>query len=263
MGSASRQALAAAEQTLAATKGVTLATGEQLLSAGRAIEGSAQLRGLLADPSLESAEKAGLISTIFGSLDSTATTLLLTIVEDRWSDSDELLDGIEQIGIRAIAHASGTGSSIDAELFEFSRAVSSNSDLELALADKLGDPAAKAGLVDTLLATKVSPATAAIVRHLVQSPRGRRIGALLSGAASIVADTAGGLIATVTTAVPLSAAQQKRLTGALAARYGKEPRLNIVVDPTVIGGLRVQLGDEVVDGTVASRLTDLRLQLAG
>jgi F-type H+-transporting ATPase subunit delta len=175
MGSASRQALAAAEQTLTATKGVTLATGEQLLSAGRAIEGSAQLRGLLADPSLESAEKAGLISTIFGSLDATATKLRLGIVEARWSDAGELLDGIEQIGIRAIADASGSGAAIESELFEFSRAVSSNSDLELALADKLGDPAAKAALIDTLLAKKASPAATAIVRHLVQSPRGRRI----------------------------------------------------------------------------------------
>ncbi len=263
MGSASRQSLAAAEQTLSATTGVTLAAGEQLLSAGRAIEGSAQLRGLLADPSLESAEKAGLISTIFGSLDATTTQLLLGIVEARWSDADELLDGIEQIGIRAIAHASGSAVAIESELFEFSRAVSSNSELELALADKLGDPAAKAALVDTLLAKKVSPATVAIVRHLVQSPRGRRIGVLLGGAASIVADAAGRLVATITSAVPLSATQQKRLADALAARYGREPRLNIVIDPTVIGGLRVQLGDEVVDGTVASRLSDLRLQLAG
>ncbi|MBW4033617.1 MAG: F0F1 ATP synthase subunit delta [Acidobacteria bacterium] len=263
MGSASRQALVAAERTLAATAGVTLAAGEQLLSAGRAIEGSAQLRGLLADPSLENAEKAGLISTIFGAIDATASALLLAIATTRWSDADELLDGIEQIGIRAIAHSAGPGAAIESELFEFSRAVSSNSDLELALADKLGDPAAKAALVDRLLTTKASPSTTAIVRHLVQSPRGRRIGALLSGAASIVADEAGRLVATVTTAVPLSAAQQKRLTGALAAQYGREPRLNIVIDPTVIGGLRVQLGDEVVDGTVASRLSDLRLQLAG
>jgi F-type H+-transporting ATPase subunit delta len=263
MGSASRQALAAAEQTLSATSGVTLAVGEQLLSAGRAIEGSAQLRGLLADPSLESAEKAGLIARIFGSLDPIASALLVVIVEARWSNADDLLEGIEEIGIRAIAEAAGTGATIEAELFEFSRAVSSNSDLELALADKLGDPAAKAALVDTLLAKKVTPATIAIVRHLVQSPRGRRIGALLSGAASIVADVAGRLVATVTTAVPLSAAQQKRLTDSLASRYGREPRLNIVIDPSVIGGLRVQLGDEVVDGTVASRLSDLRLQLAG
>ena len=263
MGSASRQALAAAEQTLATTSGVTLAAGEQLLAAGRAIEGSAQLRGLLADPALESAEKAGLVSTIFGAFDATATSLLLSIVESRWSDADELLDGIEQIGIRAIADASGASAAIDTELFEFSRAVSSNADLELALADKLGDPAAKAVLVDTLLAKKATPATTAIVRHLVQSPRGRRIGALLAGAASIVADAGGRLIATVTTAVVLSPAQQKRLVGALAVRYGKEPRLNIVLDPSVIGGLRVQLGDEVVDGTVAARLTDLRLQLAG
>jgi F-type H+-transporting ATPase subunit delta len=262
MGSASRAALEAATSALASAKGVTLATGEQLLSAGRDIAGSKQLRALLADPSVEPAEKTALIGRIFGSMDAAASGLLGGLVSSRWSDADELIDGVEQIGIRAIADSSD-GDAIESELFAFSRAVSSDPDLELAVGSKLGEASEKAALVDRLLKGKVAAGTLAIARHLVQSPRGRRIGALLSGAAEIVADASGGVVANVTAAAPLSAAQVEKLTATLTAKYGREPRIAVKVDPAVIGGLRVQVGDDVIDGTIASRLTELRLQLAG
>ncbi len=263
MGSASRESLAAAEQTLAATRGATLATGEQLLSAGRDIEGSPQLRALLADASIEASEKSALIARIFGHLDPAATKLLSALVESRWSSGAELLDGIEQIGIRVIARAAGPSAPIEAELFAVSRAVSSDADLELALGGSLGDPEQRVGVVDRLLARKVSPGTLAILRHLVQSPRGRRIGELLADASETVADTAGRAVATVTSATALSAAQHRRLAEALQTRYGRPVQLNSVIDPSVVGGLRVQLGGDVIDGTISARLTDLRLQLAG
>jgi F-type H+-transporting ATPase subunit delta len=262
MGSASRVALEAAKDALAKAKGVTRETGEQLLSAGRDIDGSSQLRSLLADPSIEPAEKTALLKRIFGKLDSAAASLLDQLVSSRWSNSDQLIDGIEEVGIRAIAD-SAKGATIESELFAFSRAVSSDNELELAVGSKLGDSSAKAALVDTLLGSKADPGTVAIVRHLVQSPRGRRIGALLSGAAATVADASGGVVANVTAAAPLTDGQLQKLTDALTAQYGREPRVAVKVDPSVIGGLRIQVGDDVVDGTIASRLTELRLQLAG
>lgn len=263
MGSATRNALAQATAQLDAVKGVKLTTGEQLLAAGRAIAGSAQLRAVLTDPSVESAQKTALLGRIFGSLDATAAQLLGGMAESRWSNGDELIDGIETIGIRALAAAAGEKAGIEGELFAVGRAISSDPELELALGAKLGDPAAKADVITQLIGSKASPATVAILTHLVQSPRGRRIGELVSGAARTVASAAGRILATVTAAAPLSAAQQTRLSAALTARYGREVRVDVIVDPSVLGGLRVQVGDEVVDGTVSSRLTDLRLQLAG
>ena len=263
MGSATRSALAAATAQLDAAKGVGLATGEQLLSAGRAIAGSTQLRAVLSDPSIGQKEKSGLLGSIFPKLDALAAQLLGGIVESRWSNSDELVDGIESIGIRALANAAGSDAGIEGELFAVGRAIASDPDLELALGSKLGDPAAKGQLITTLIGKKASPATLAILSHLVQSPRGRRIGELVTGAAKAVSDAAGRQLATVTAAVPLSAAQQKRLAAALTKQYGIDTRVDVIVDPSVLGGLRVQVGDEVVDGTVSARLTDLRLQLAG
>lgn len=262
MGSASRVALAAAVTALAGEKGVTRATGEQLLSAGRDIAGSPQLRSVLVDPSIEPAEKSKLIGTIFASLDPAAARLLAGLTTTRWSDSDELIDGIEQIGIRAIA-ASSAGAAIEADLFAFARAVSSDNDLELAVGSTLSDPEQKAALVERLLAGKAHDATVAILRHLVQSPRGRRIGELIQSAAETVAEASGGIVAIVTAAAPLSAAQLATLASTLKTQYGREPRIALRIDPAVIGGVRVQIGEDVIDGTVAARLADLRLQLAG
>jgi F-type H+-transporting ATPase subunit delta len=263
VGSATREALAHAVAALAASDGVTLQSGEQLLAAGRAIEGSSGLRAVLADPAVETSRKSELVAAVFGSLDPVALKLLRTIAESRWSTPDEFLEGIEEVGIRAIAKAADDDTRIETELFAFSRVVSSDAGLELALGSKLGDSADRVELVDALLAPDASPATVAIVRHLVQSPRGRRIGELLTHAEDVVADAAGSMVVTVTAASEPAPAQLDRLATLLAAQYGRRPHLNLIVDPRLVGGLRVQLGDEIIDGSIASRLADLRLRLAG
>ena len=100
------------------------------------------------------------------------------------------------------------------------------------------------------------------MRQLVEQPRGRSIRESLRAAARIVAAQHGQTIATVYAATPLPDAQAERLRSVLSATYG-DLRINQVVDPSIIGGLRVQIGDDVIDGSIASRLTELRLQLAG
>ncbi|TXK17268.1 F0F1 ATP synthase subunit delta [Homoserinibacter sp. GY 40078] len=263
MGSASREALEAAKRRLAAAQGVTLATGEQLLAASRAIDSSIQLRSVLVDSSVPADRKAGLLASIFVGLDSAAAALLDSMAGARWSSADELVAGIEEIGIRAVATASGAKAGIEDEIFAFGRAVTSDHELELAVGSKLGAAEDKAALVDALLAGKSSPSTLVIIRHLVQSARGRRIGQMLAAAAGVVADAHGATVATVTSAVPLNAAQLSTLESALGARYNSTLRINLIIDPTIVGGLRVQIGDDVIDGTVASRLADLRIRLAG
>jgi F-type H+-transporting ATPase subunit delta len=265
MGSATREALASSRTALATgDTQADLATGSSLFSAARVIGDSPQLLAALADASADAAAKAALVTSVFGkTVTPSALRLLQFVAAERWSNADDLLAGIEDLGLRTVAASAPAGTSIEEELFSVGVAVSSDDDLELALASKLGRTESKSALVDSLLAGKVSPQTVAIVRHLVLQPRGRRIGELLRYAASIVADQAGLAVATVTSATPVSPEQLERLKRGLASKYGRELSINLVIDPAVVGGLRVQIGDDVIDGSVATRLNDLRIQLAG
>jgi F-type H+-transporting ATPase subunit delta len=262
MGSATREALEAARAVLAGVSRADVATGEQLLAAGRVIGDSAPLLAALVDTTVENADRASIVNAVFGGYTATAQKLLVEIATQRWSRGSDLLAGIEEIGIRVLGRSAPASVSLESELFGFEAAVQSDSQLELAVSSKLGGPEAKAALVGTLL-KGASRQTQAIVEHLVQQPRGRRIGELLRLATTLVASEQNRLVATITTAAPLPATQTKRLTQALSAKYGTEVLVQQVVDPAVIGGVRIAVGDDVIDGTVQSRLTDLRLQLAG
>ncbi len=264
MGSATREALAAARAELRSTGVADLATADELFSAGRIIGGSSQLISMLSDTSTDAAEKKAILAAVFGTnLGSSTLGLLGTVVSHRWSSTDDLLAGIEELGLRAAADSAPAGVAIEAELFGFGTAVSSDSELELAVSSKLGSAESKVALVEALLSQKVSPQTLSIVRHLMQQPRGRRIGELLRTAASVVADQSGLAVATITSATPIDAAQLDRLQKGLAARFGRALGFNLVVDPALIGGIRVQVGDTVIDDSVASKLTELRLRIAG
>ena len=237
MGSATAQALAASTQTLAAAKDVTLETARELFAAARAVGESSPLSGALADPSAPTSARQNVVS--------------------------ELIDGLEELAIRAATIAE-SGADIEGELFGFSRVIAANPELELALGSRLGGEDAKAALVERLLVdASASAPTALIVTSLVRQPRERRVRQLLGRAMRIVSSQRGRLVATVHTATELSDAQRTRLGQTLSQRYGGQVSLNVVIDPSVVGGLRVQIADDVIDGSISARLADLRQKLAG
>jgi F-type H+-transporting ATPase subunit delta len=262
MGSATREAIAAANAALAKQSTVDLATGEQLLSAALVVNGSHDLRAALADDTATDADRRGIVDAVFGKYTKPAQAILTALATSRWSSEDDLVAGIEELGIRALASSAPKGLSIADELFEFGVAVTSNSELELALGSKLGGVDGKVGLVDSLLKGKASAQTIAILKALLAQPRGRRIAELIRYAATIVADEAGNGIATVTVATELDAEQRQRLEAALSKQYSRDIRLNVIIDPVILGGMRVQIGSEVIDGTISNRIADLRLRLA-
>lgn len=262
MGSATREAIAAANAVLAARGTVDLATGEQLLSAALVVNGSHELRAALADDTAEDSDRLGVVDSVFASYTETAKAVLGSLATSRWSSEDDLVAGVEELGIRALASSAPKGLSIDDELFEFGVAVTSDSELELALGSKLGAVDGKVSLVTSLLKGKASEQTIAILKALLAQPRGRRIAELIRYAATIVADEAGNGIATVTVAAALDGAQRTRLAAALGKQYGRDIRINEIVDPVILGGMRVQVGSEVIDGTISNRIADLRLRLA-
>ena len=263
MGSATTQARAAVTTVLDAVPAVDLALAGELFAAARAIGDSSHLSGALADSAAPAAARTKVVAEVFGSVVSPAAVdLLTTIVQQRWSSASDLVDGINEVAIRAASIAS-PDADIEGELFRFSRTVAENPELELALGSRRGDPAAKGALIDTLLRGRASEATTLIVASIVRQAGDRRVRQLLAGAMASVSDQRDRKVATVVSATPLSDAQAERLGAALAKKYGTRVALNSVIDPAVVGGIRVQIADDVIDASVSSRLADLRHRLAG
>ncbi|MBO0980601.1 F0F1 ATP synthase subunit delta [Microbacterium sp. SD291] len=262
MGSATTQALAASAHALAAASGVTLDTARELFAAARAVSESSQLSGALADPAAPAVARQNVVAAVFGGFSQGAQSVLKTVVAERWSSASELLDGIEELAIRAAAIAEPQAD-IEGELFGFSRVIAANPELELALGGRLGGQQAKGALVEQLLAGGASAPATLIVSSLVRLPRGRRVRQLLSRAMRIVSSQRDRVVATVHSATPLTEAQRTRLSDSLSRRYDGNVSLNVVIDPAVVGGLRVQIADDVIDGSISARLADLRQKLAG
>lgn len=263
MGSATTQAQRATNAELSGAKGLDLAVASQLFHAARVIGSSSHLSGALADPSASPQSRRKVVEDVFGaSFGAAAVGLLSFAVEQRWSSANDLIAGIEELAIRVVAIAE-SGSDIEAELFSFSRTVTQNPELELALGSRLGDATSKGALVDTLLGGRVSAGTALIAASIVQQPGERRVREALSRTMRIVSDERNRTVATVTTATPLTDAQATQLVRLLSAKYGRDVSLNTVVDSAVVGGLRVQIADDVIDASVSARLAELRQRLAG
>lgn len=257
MGSASREALAAAKSALGGLLGKSV--GGELLSAAAQIEASPALLSALADASLASTAKADIVARLFGGLSDGARSVLVSAVEQNWSNSAELIDGVEELGLRALALAD---SRLAANLLAAAAVIDSNHDLELELGNKLGDSAAKVALAEKIFSGKLDDSALGVVTHFVANPRGRRVSAALREGAQTAADQGGSALATVTVASPLSAAQQQKLASLLEQNAGRSVQVTTIVDPDLIGGIRVQIADEVIDGSVRARLDDLRQRLA-
>lgn len=262
MGSATTQALAAVNGELDGAKVSDLSIARELFAAARALGASTQLSGALSAWGVSGESRAAVAGEVFAAFQPATVALLEAAVAQRWSSTGDLISGIEELAIRAAA-IGAPKEDVEGELFEVSRIVAANPELELALGSRLGESSAKGALVEAILNGRTGEAAVLIVSELVQQPRERRVRAMLTRALNLVAEQRGRTVATVYAAVELDDVQARRLRDVLTKRYGTDVTLNIVIDETVVGGVRVEIGDDVIDATVSSRLNDLRQKLAG
>jgi F-type H+-transporting ATPase subunit delta len=124
-------------------------------------------------------------------------------------------------------------------------------------------PSAKSAIVAELLRGRGTAATQEVLSHQVAHLRGRRLDAVVDQLVELAADQRQRVVAEVRVARPLDPEQERRLADVLSRLQGRTVRLNIAVDPTVLGGVHVRIGDEVIDGTVASRLEQARRAVLG
>ena len=265
MASSTRQALAQAKADSSAYLGSDLAFATDLFVVADAISSSTQLRGILSDSSTESAAKDDLIDRVFKTkVSANALEFVKKVVALRFSRSMDLVIVLEQLGVHAASATASKTSVLDQvqdELFSFQQVVASDRDLQFALSNKSAPNETKLALVKALIGSKAHLVTQALINQAVGSARGRRVAVVIDQFAKQVAAYGQSLVATVTVSKELEQSQVERLRSTLAGTYGQQVSLNIEIDPSIIGGMVVQIAGEIIDGSVSTRLQNLKLQL--
>ena len=240
---------------------------DELFAVTAVVDGSASLRRALADPSRPTGDKQDLARALFGGkVGENTAALVAEVVGQRWATERDLGDTLEALAVQALlaeAERHGRIDQVEDELFRFERIVAGNADLRDTLASRNTDALGKAALVYKLLEGRSAPETMRLAQQAVREPRGRRLDLVLESYLRLAARRRDELTALVTVATSLTGEQLDRLRSALEVHYAKSVNLQVVQDPTVMGGIRVQVGDEVVDGTVLRRLDEARRHVTG
>lgn len=237
---------------------------EDLFEVAQTLRAEGALRRFATDASVPTEAKTGLVGEVLGGkVDDASLALVRSAVSRRWTGSRDLADALEHLSVIAtVRSASGDSARLADELFAVAQTVKDNPELRDGLSDPARSVADKARLVDDLLAGKALPATVVLVKQSLHGTY-RTVGVALGEYQKVAASVAGENVATVRVARALSEADERRLADVLSSQYGRPVHLNTIVDPDVLGGIRVEIGDDVIDGTVSSRLDDARRLLAG
>jgi F-type H+-transporting ATPase subunit delta len=174
--------------------------------------------------------------------------------------SNERIEGYAS-ALFEVARAEGTLDDVEDELFRFARSFESNDELRSSLTDELIPAARRQAIVEDLLGERATPTTVQLISMVVGSGRARDLPAIVDRLVERAAQAKRLAVAEVRAAVPLTDDQQDRLKAAIANATGKDVTLKVVVDPSVIGGLVATIGDIVIDGTVRTRLDQLKSRL--
>lgn len=238
---------------------------DELFAVADVIQGSAQLRRALTEPALPVADRRAVAQQLFsGKVSAEAITVLDEALGQNWRGSSAFVGALDRQGVRAlllVAQQAGRVDEVDETLFRFGRIVDADHELRATLADRNAPLEARQSLVTTLLEGKVPPETIALARRAVAA-RSRTFDLTLASYLVVSAALRRNSLATVTTATALSTEQEARLQAALTAQVNRPVTLMVVVDPNLVGGVRVEIGDEVIDGSVSGRLAAARRQLA-
>lgn len=270
LAAASRQALSGAREALTdmladVPDADAAGASEGLFAVVRLLDGSGQLLRALADPTTPHEAKEQLLDQLLGGkLDGLALQTVKQAVTRRWSSARDLVDAVEILAVQAAflrAHAEGSLDDVEDQLFRFSRIVAQDPSLRAVLTDRaLGDDR-KTALLDGLLADRARAETVRLISALVLAPRGRTLEDGLAEYSRLAAQIRDRSVAYVTSAVRLDEGQEQRLAAALAHTFGREVQLQVDLDPAVVGGLFIRVGDEVIDATTRHHLRAARIAL--
>jgi F-type H+-transporting ATPase subunit delta len=269
MRGASREALAGAQAALSELTGAAAADltalSDDLAAIGALLGREVPVRRLLTDPAKPAEERAALVRELLGGkVGAPSVDLVASMARSRWSRPRDLADAVARLAVEAelaLAERAGELDGVEEDLFRFGRLLAAQPELATALSERI--PAAqRTALVDSLLAGKARASSVRLIHRVVEQPEGQSALTNVEHLSAVAAELRERLTALVTTATPLTEAQLDRLAVILGRGYGRPVRLNVELDPELIAGLTIRIGDEIIDGSVRSRLGEAARRFA-
>ena len=207
--------------------------------------------------------KVAVVKTLIGDQ---AHPLVMEIMSDlvsrRWSRVSDIANAVEDFGVDGMmyyADYTNTTLQVSIELAELHSALLNLPVVRTKLYDATVSSEARVKLLYSLIGdTDFTKVTKRLAEHATCNLRNRRYLQTIQWLINKFSRHMGESMVTVTTATPLSKEQVEKLIAIYSAKTGHPVHINSVVDPTVMGGMRIQVGDEVTDNTVVAQLQHLQ-----
>ncbi|GAA5111463.1 F0F1 ATP synthase subunit delta [Pseudonocardia adelaidensis] len=268
--SASRESLAEAERTLdraidAGRPADLTRLGGDLFAVLSLLVREPSLRRALADPATPATARSSLADRLLADkIGKPALDVVSDLVSSRWSRPSDLTEAVEVLARRSVlgaAEKEGSLDDVEDQLFRFGRILDREPQLAALLSDESAPADQRIGLLSGVLSGKVSPVTATLLEQTVRNPRGRSLDRAAEELSELAAARRERYVAHVRSPLPLTDTQERRLTEALTRLYGRPISLQVEPDDSLLGGLVVRVGGEVIDGSIAGRLAAARRTL--
>lgn len=236
--------------------------GNELFTITKVLDDSIQLERALTDPSRPVADKVAVLKELLGDNAHPMTMEIMTdLVSRRWSRARDIANAVEDFGVDAMmyyADATDATLQVSIELSELHSALLNLPVVRAKLYDRQATSEARVKLFREVFSGKtLNKVTMRLAEHATCNLRRRRYLETIQWLINKFSRHMGESMVTVTTATPLKKEQIKRLVEVYSAKVGRQVHINSVVDPTVLGGMRIQVGDEVTDNTVVAQLQNL------
>ena len=236
--------------------------GNELFTITKVLDDSIQLERALTDPSRPVADKVAVLTELLGdNVHPTTMEIMTDLVSRHWSRARDIANAVEDFGVDAMmyyADATGATLQVSVELSELHSALLNLPVVRAKLYDYQATSEARVKLFREVFSGKtLNKVTMRLAEHATCNLRRRRYLETIQWLINKFSRHMGESMVTVTTATPLKKEQIERLVEVYSAKVGRQVHINSVVDPTVLGGMRIQVGDEVTDNTVVAQLQNL------
>lgn len=236
--------------------------GEEAFAVADVLRASGQLARSLADSSRAAQDRARLASDVFSPrFSEEMSELVIGLVRDRWADEADIADSVELLGVQSVlAHSDSAGrlGETEGELYRAMRLLAEERDLRITLSDDAVSLARRDALADRVWKKHVGAPALTLIRRAVARAPLPTLAASLTGYVDAAAEIQSKLVASVTAASPLTRKQEERLKRILSARYGKDVSVHVAIDAAAVGGIRIHIGDDVIDATLATRIKGVK-----